>query len=283
MCNNSQGYYQVQRVHNIVTAGEWSQVSPLVDRGKTRKFEHNCGDGKPLSVTRGEDGMLKAFCHRCGTRAAHDDGRGVLYTAPPAPSGVTPVYETALTNPEDFPHWARVWLTTCGVPPRLAEQKGVRFCDTTQRIILPWWDHHGSLHFQARGSPGSKVKYLTYTAAGQLPQYQGVGELRGVVVTEDIVSAMRVGMVPGYCGIALMGTALPKNSARQLLRSDYRGKVFVWLDPDKAGRDGTAALRPRLHREGMLTVGTFEAYTRKEPKEYWHYNLRAALDTIFSK
>lgn len=66
-------------------------------------------------------------------------------------------------------------------------------------------------------------------------------------LTEDILSAMKIGMVAE--GWAVLGTSVPNAMIAALLKRG--GQVNVALDPDPAGRKGAAKIVKQLRAYGL--------------------------------
>jgi DNA primase len=89
-----------------------------------------------------------------------------------------------------------------------------------------------------------------------------------VVVTEDILSAIRVGAhIPA---VSILGTKTSDAQAAQLAEYD---KVDYWLDPDQAGIDGTVKGRRKL----ALVTETGAITSPVDPKNLSDREIREAL------
>jgi hypothetical protein len=88
-------------------------------------------------------------------------------------------------------------------------------------------------------------------------------------LTEDLLSAMKVGLVGEGC--AVLGTSASSHLVATLLKRAR--PVNVWLDPDEAGQRGARKLCKQLRAYG-LTVRNIQStkdpklHTRSEIKEY---------------
>jgi len=81
-----------------------------------------------------------------------------------------------------------------------------------------------------------------------------------VCLVEDVVSAVKVSQVMDC--IALGGTILKENVYSHIGMSGY-SKVYIFLDPDQAGRNGAEKIRKRL---ALLTESVI-IRGKKDPKE----------------
>ncbi len=250
-----------------------------VPEGGCKKFVHDCGVGKSLSLTR-DNGKVLYNCFRCGLSGRIQDVRH----APPEPPPVraVPDFAGAQRDPSKWAVWAQAWRLQYSLTIDMVEHFHIRHCPVLDRILLPWYSGGSLVGFQARGAPGSLIKYTTHRLLPyvSLPTYQYMTIRRGVVLTEDITSAIRVG-IAGYTGVALMGTSLPREALSHLLQSAYVGKALVWLDPDTAGRKATAKVSAKLRDWGLLHTDSLAHVVECEPKELHTNELRRQLQGFF--
>lgn len=113
---------------------------------------------------------------------------------------------------------------------------------------LPKWKNYTGLPFHCLGN--------------------GLGEL---VIVEDPFSAIRVGEFKD--SLALLGTSLDKLQLTKCLEYD---KIIVWLDPDKAGYQGTLRAIKRLSPYVQVKV----LQESNEAKEISDYQLRSILNGV---
>lgn len=107
-----------------------------------------------------------------------------------------------------------------------------------------------------------------------------------IVITEDILSAIRVGC---HCKAgALLGTAVSPEKLSEILRDtgyateqlqwyEYEApsiRCAIWLDPDKAGAKSNRRLAHNLRMQGLQVT---EIRTDKDPKYYSDTEIRSIL------
>jgi DNA primase len=148
----------------------------------------------------------------------------------------------------DIPIDSFSWLARGGISVIHARNRGIGWSDRLGRIVLPIYKDGELVYWQARAvTPGQSPKYSNPPVSKSEILYT-VGDSRDksrVVVTEDILSAIRVGAhCPSAC---ILGTKVSDSQARQLAEYD---RVSFWLDPDAAGRGGAAAGKRTL---GLVT------------------------------
>lgn len=233
----------------------WLELAQAVPEGKERKATHDCG---PQSMVVGhKPGGWWAWCHRC-----HDKG----WVPKPAPSlqeraarraaqeaadeairrEARPPYPGEF-NVAQWPAKARAWLYKAGLFDENVAELGAYWHEPSQRVVLPVLAEGRVVHWQARNvglCEGPKYIGPRAPAGTIVPRW---GDDSMVVLTEDLLSAFRVGM--GGEGWCLMGTVLHPPLARLLLLT---GKpVAVWLDPDSAGDKGAARTQRDLDLYGI--------------------------------
>lgn len=160
---------------------------------------------------------------------------------------------------QQWPKAARVWLYKAGLSNDAIERLGFYWHPVTQRVVMPVFDDGELVYWQARSLNPNVPKYINpaVVRGTVVPRYGRGGPC--IVLTEDILSAVKVGYVNEAWSI--MGTSLPDKVALQLVQAAR--PVLVMLDPDDAGRKGTAKIIDQLRLLG-LQVGTFMG--RADPK-----------------
>lgn len=232
--------------------------------GQRRRVNHDCGDGRTLTVNRDERGF-HAHCFRCS-----DSG----FSGPPAESlaeraarlerwrdgdnacsragnrAPTP----AVGDVGAFPELARLWLYRAGLSRADIGRLGIYYHAPSDRVVLP---------VSGVAAQGKTVEPVFYQARayqpGRLPKYLGPtprpanlmatwGTPSTPTLTEDMLSAMKVGLSGGE-GWAVMGTNISDHYVSELLKRG--GRVNVWTDPDAAGRKAASKFTRQLTAYGL--------------------------------
>ena len=149
--------------------------------------------------------------------------------------------ELELELPQDFtrsiPIQHACWLFKAGLDTNAYMEAGIGWSDKLQRIIIPLHSATGVLlYFQCRAvHKGQLPKYKNpQVSKSKLLYSAGIGRsFQRIVVTEDILSCIRVGKHTPAC--SLLGTKTSDEQAGLLSRYDL---VSYWLDPDEAGIKG---------------------------------------------
>jgi len=236
----------------------WLHAAQNTPAGARRRVDHDCGGGRTLIVSNKADGW-SAFCFRCDERGwvakprptlaerinqrkahAQEDTRIAAHVLLPEPIN---------TDVATWPPLAAAWLYRAGVGKPEIAQLGAYWHEPSGRVVLPVVQDGQIVYWQARDPDWSRTsrrpKYINppvdktalVAAYGRNP-----GSGSEIVLTEDILSAFRVGQLSEAW--ALLGTNLTDAVLARLL--ERRAPVAVWLDPDAAGRKAARVIGRRL-------------------------------------
>lgn len=171
-------------------------------------------------------------------------------------------------EPEDWPLLARVWLYKAGLSDQDIQERGIYWHEPTQRVVLPVLNEEKDevVYWQARGFEEHAPKYINPRVDRARIVYYSGGDagLGGtVVLTEDILSAIKVGKVtPAW---SLLGTDLKDEVLAQILQREL--SVIVWLDNDSGPvNPGQDAARAIAHRLQVFGVPYANIVSRADPK-----------------
>lgn len=263
-------------------AKDWTEYAAELEVGKSVRVSHTCADDRTMTVSRDSKGA-SAYCHRCGK----------VGWLPPPPESLAqkvariakfregdaslPVDPFTLPYPRDYdpstwPSGARLWLYRAGFSDADIGRLGIYWHPTSDRVVVPIGTSGDvATFYQARAyQAGRQPKYL-----GPTPRPSKLvarwGAHKDVCLTEDLLSAIKIGMAGGE-GWCLLGTRITAHQMATLLG---RGcTVRVCLDPDGAGRKGAARILSQLHAYG---VPCFDVLFEKDPKLVHVPELRRAL------
>lgn len=261
----------------------WLPEAKRLRVGTKRRVPHDCGDGTVMIVEHKPD-KYTAFCFRCNEGAVErkqptlsDMVEARRRTAQDASlSHATALPVPTVTSPREWPREARLWLYRAGLHDRKIMELGFYYHPTTQRVVLPVVEDGRVTYWQARAvMPGQAPKYINPRVDREavLPRY---GEGSMVVLTEDILSAARVGEVTEAW--SLMGTAMKAPVLARLSMEDR--PVAVWLDPDSAGREGAAKVLRSLRSLGLRC---FNVVSTKDPKLLSKQEILECLSASYTK
>lgn len=243
---------------------DWLEIAKSLQQGKKTRRNCECGDGNTLVINnRGKS--WTCFCFRCSFSKVVDKGERTLQELAKIKEAEDNVLRTIAIPDDatrDIPCSGRVWLHRAGISVKLWEVYDIRYSPSIERVILPVWDTtHKLIWFQARSvSRGIEPKYLNPVADKDAVVFRSrVAADTGdtVIVTEDILSAIRVG---NHCfAMSILGTKCSTEQLRVLSR--YK-TVILWLDSDAAGRGGSKTIAKALR----LVTNVKVVRTVKDPK-----------------
>jgi len=234
--------------------------------GKAR-VDHDCGPGSTMIVNHKPEAFT-AWCFRCGEagfvpkeptlaerveamKQRTEGDRLVAFSVqPPGPAN---------QDPQSWPKEARLWLYKAGFGNYEIQQLGFYYHEKSRRVVLPVVQDGRVVYWQARAvEKEHQPKYLgpDTDKSRVVPRY---GSADHIVLTEDILSAAKVGMVSE--GWSMMGTNLFPATLSAIIHS---GKpVLVWLDPDEAGVRGAAKTLRALRSVGVPCANVT---SKRDPK-----------------
>lgn len=274
---------------------EWLQQAQRLPEGRSARVSHDCGEGRPMIIEHTAEGF-RCWCHRCHEGGFKPHGQRAL-------SKIVERWNAAAGDHNDFkiilPHdltrrdlpWPAVrWLSKAGITQRLMDEYNIGYSPRYGRVYLP-------VYSAPNRSGVRRLEYYQGRAVydGQVPKYlnpkvnkaslvfssrnRAPGSItpreskRGqtAIITEDILSAIRVGEVPGAAGVSILGTSPSPGQINYL--STFRS-CLIWLDPDSAGQKATRLLKRSLEMIGQpFWVMTSE----RDPKLYSHRELQEMI------
>ena len=249
----------------------WEHHTTNLREGRGVRVEHDCGEGRVLKVTNGDDGY-SAWCFRCNDKGfiphpapSLSERLAKLARTRAVEAKVTSTVELptpAVLDPQLWPTAARLWLYKAGFSNDDIQKSGFYFCPPLNRVVLPVIGvGNVPLYWQARAlTPDHVPKYINpFIDKSNVAYKCGVGLGDCIVLTEDILSAARVGRVCESWSI--LGTSLTDGVAAQLAGCGL--PIVVMLDPDGAGRKGSTAAARRLRSTGLRVS---IAHPHRDPK-----------------
>lgn len=228
---------------------------------------------KRLYIKRTVGGIV-GFCHHCRDKGfivnPDQDGnklrdwlKGKDVDVPSVERGslpVVPIVRDSYTAAE------KVWLHKHGV----FEDEMGWITPVVGGIKLTLFDPTGTYSgYQIRTLSG-KPKYLTYYQpyapddAAWFLRYPFSGN---IFITEDWLSAYRIWRDTKYSSVALLKTSITPQTLNNITALDT-SNIFIWLDPDDAGRNASITLHNKLKTfvkaKNIIDIGKEQMC---EPKE----------------
>lgn len=250
----------------------------MPEGAKFRMAHAGCSIGPALQVSKTREGTF-AYCHLCkekffvpGEVLSLAEKTALMASQETADKGLIKSKAMPLpkvVNPSEWPLDARIWLYADGIGNRDIAACGIYYHKASNRIVIPIYDLGNDTGFWQARSVSGKPKYLNpagfnrnYIVASYHPD-SGPDIPAGIVLCEDWKSCYRVHRATGMCSVALLGTSLSDEIAARLI--DSGDPVYVWLDDDRAGRNGCASILRKLRSFG---VEASAIHSPQDPKKY---------------
>lgn len=250
---------------------DWAHLVPQVRLGERRRFQHLCGGGTSLLVSRDLAGA-RAYCFRCDAADRMPPPHLTLSQMLEAKREAARADEEVqrrgdelpapLLLADSLPDWApeaRLWLARAGLGAFEIARLGAGYHPPSKRVVLPVLEAGKLVYWQARSVDGRMPKYLG-AESGKDAAVPRWGDHELVAVTEDILSAYKIGLSGGEAWCAL-GVKPHARFVALLMASGKR--PVVWLDPDPAGQAGATKLLRQLRAYGLAPMNIM---SREDPK-----------------
>lgn len=285
----------------VLEPSEFLAEAQALAVGEKRKVRHLCGDAS-LVVYNNVDSWT-GWCWRCHARGwvpKPQPSMAERLQRQRQQEAIDNALRSDVQAPRpanhDFGSWplaARLWLLKAGLTPALVKELGAYYHAGSDRVVLPVCDGTGktvfwqarNIHYPTDGRP----KYISQssnrsgihciyprqhqagadTGSDRAPAAAGDGETDRahrhdtVVLTEDILSAFKVGASGAGTGYAIMGTVLANHTTQFLLA--LGAPVTTWFDPDTAGEAARLSVAKTLRYIGL---GVRHLRTTQDPKRY---------------
>lgn len=222
---------------------EWFPQADGLLPGQRKRGDHTCGDPGTLLLSRDSDGRYSAYCFRCGRRGSFREQESLEQklnrikqeaSADIEAQRSMQLPEPRVRDTREWPVADKLWFYKMGLSPSRIEKLGLYWCPKIGRVVLPIVKDGEVVYWTARAQ-GRTPKWIGPNAdkRGLTARY-GVGKGDTIVLTEDPLSAFKVGLVTEAW--SLLGTKLHPTVLLELSRSGKR--VAVWLDDDRGRKGG---------------------------------------------
>ena len=250
------------------------QLASQVPTNQRRKLAHHCGDGTPLMVGQTEE-LLWWKCYRCQPTARVQEKTLTLEQRTLLLASDTKMMQSqTVAYPADstseLPVTALSYLGVRNVSASVAISRGVKYSPSMDRLLIPQFNGDKMISLGARlmkwrrgdvrpkfltlGNQGSAVPICVNVCTDPL-------ENELLILTEDLLSSWAVAKI--QTSASVVSTSMNAVQASTLLNKYPR--VIVWLDGDKAGEDGSVAIRRTLE---LLGKEVMDIWTPLDPKYY---------------
>jgi hypothetical protein len=202
-----------------ISNGNGRCICPRCDGGNSREAS--------LDVRQDAIGVIKLKCYRasCGWF-------GISVTDPDAKLQSRAIKKPSIyreeTHPLDAAMTTRLTVSYgCNVD--YATQHGWR--QRASALVLPIHDPYGQVRGHVTRTFATPKRVMTYKATAQpwLDHWKSASEV--CVVVEDCISALRLASI-GYSAVALLGTGLSVDQAKEIQEHYGKGKIILALDND---------------------------------------------------
>jgi DNA primase len=240
-------------------AEAWLKAAQKLKLGGKGRAWHGCSgsSNSPTLLISHDRDKWSGWCFRCHEsvfefKPKESFAERIQRQREEAAADEAAAYSTTLPKPintdiESWPIEARLWLLKASVGRSNIAPLGAYYHKPTNRVVLPVFDGRRLVYWQARSIDGREPKYLGAAIdKTHITARYGVGD---PVLTEDILSAYRVGETGVAMGTAILGTSLNDKVLARLI-AEAR-PVTVWLDPDGAGREAARGITDRLDLVGL--------------------------------
>lgn len=232
-----------------------------------------CKDDKSAIISASLEGY-RFYCFRCGCSRFVERAEGI--TVHDFAEANKAVEKLHCKMPNDacgeLPIEGLNWLRKAGIDEDLRRDYNICYSPTLKRVLLPSYDSSGRLtYLQARAVfDGQNPKYVNQAAVKKPLFHSHQAVTSEVVLTEDILSAIKVGQV--FSAISLLGTKPVDTLFPALMPFD---EVFVWLDPDDAGINGSIKI---AHYCSLLGKPVYRVHSDKDPKYYSKQEIKQFIE-----
>lgn len=266
---------------------EWEKIARSLPCGRSVRIKC-CRADRSQVISHTEHGY-SSYCFRCGGDSRKFKAHGVRSLSElinhRKELDAYIAERGTITLPNDFtrdiPQVGLLWFLKYGVSSDVARHYGFGWSESMGRVVIPVYDEVGRLcTTQSRAVyPGQKPKYMN-KKSGDMTAVAfhsddalllGDPIQEGIVITEDILSAVRVGrLMPA---LSTLGTHLSDKLAVRVLKA-LTGRVFIWYDGDEAGVRGARKAYKTLKLQGANPI---IIKTEKDPKEYNNDEIREII------
>ena len=199
------------------------------------------------------------YCFSCGF---YRKASGVQSFRKAAPR-TNKTIQLPFDSTDELPTHVLEWLNKYSLTDVECKLNHLLWSEHWQRLIFPYFNEALELvAWQGRSfDPNSKAKWFSQGDLVDFIYLRGNTKAQTVVLTEDIISAIKVTRIGSVCASPLFGSHV---STKRLLRlKKFYGTIKVWLDYDKHQYSQQVSNTARA-----LGIDCQSIVTPKDPKEY---------------
>ena len=183
-------------------------------------------------------------------------------------------------DPMEFPEDAIVWLTQAGLHQDVWAKYDLGYSKKWHRVVIPIWMNGKKVGATMRALAEGDIKYLMKTDVhGAMYTCQKLPEHRSVILTEDILSAIRIkealGKRPLFDVVCILGTGVMMDRAMFIV-CNYK-RAHLWLDGDEAGVVASKKWKAKL--SPFIDVTSTNIWDN-DPKDFTDAEIRELLKGV---
>lgn len=264
---------------------EWLPQAMTLPVGGRVRVPHECGEGSALLISREHD-KSTAYCFRCGGTGFHREHESLSEKlarterereADTLAQATVELPEPRVYDTKEWPLAEKVWFFKMGLSLAMIGKLGLYWCPDLGRVVLPIMQEDQLVFWQARSQRRAPKWIAPRIPKEGLTARYGVGKGDLLVLTEDALSAFKVGQVTESW--SLLGTKLHASVLHELVQSGR--PVATWLDNDTGrangsnpGQEAAAQIGARLRAFGI----EYKNITSdRDPKNYNADDIRRML------
>lgn len=259
-----------------IPAEEWLHLAKRLPVGRSERVQHRFESRQNMVVRNKPEGWA-SYCHACGEGGFVP--KDYVKVAPEEPKTIRQALPTDLQKLEQAPgtEQAKVYrfLASKGIDRVHLQEAVCLYSTKAQRLVLGLRSPAGAAYL-GRSVAGVQPKWVQYSdpIAGY-PAYIVIGEGSRVVITEDVLSALKVRWAcPDVQAVCSLGTKLSDSLVLYLVRRGV--PVTLFYDGDPAGVSGAERGKRRLRGLGQAAeAATVHA---KDPKDLHAQEIREVLN-----
>lgn len=245
--------------------------------------EHCSGDSDSMIVETRHDGSIFGYCHRCSKSgnysspfsmaAARAASGGKHSTRISGLAERSRCYKQATTVVTKWSEDARKFIKSYGISEREVVANDIRYDEEINGLFFTVWNDDSVVGYILRRFNYSGPKYINdITSVGaRCFVSRPVHDSSVVVLTEDILSAIKVGRI--YNAVACLGT-FPCILTINYLINNFKRFIIFFDDDNKIVRKQQRVLKNTLDMLGKAHIITGVG---KDPKECTNTELKEML------
>lgn len=208
------------------------------------------------------------YCFRCGYTVLSSGIEALKTTA--NPTGIS------ITLPSDvdeyLPKKARDYLNNYSLTEQDITNNTLLWSEHWQRLIFPYFNDTGLLAWQGRYlGDENKAKWFSQGKLHEFIHVVGNQHSRICVLTEDVISAIKVAHNTKVCACPIFGSHISMQRLLQLKR--LYDKIIIWLDDDMKLKVVKFAQQAQSIGLPVATV-----FTSQDPKELSDMEIKKILN-----